>query len=69
VFNMGVAAFVAHGDDPWILEVAVVDGVKYYTVGKEFALLYLIPFLAFAVLGAGKTGIDAALRPSPTKSK
>jgi putative oxidoreductase len=50
-FAMGVAAFVAHGGDPWTME----SGAK----SKEPALLYLIPFLALVFTGAGRYSLDA----------
>lgn len=51
VINMAVAAFIVHGPDPWSK--------------KEFALLYLIPFAAVLLGGAGKFSIDGmVLRPS-----
>lgn len=45
---MFVAAFVQHGGDPW--------------AKKEFALLYLIPFLTLALTGAGGWSVDARWR-------
>jgi putative oxidoreductase len=61
-FAMGVAAFVAHGNDPWSMETAV----KAYFAkesetfsSKEPALLYLIPFLALVFTGAGRYSLDA----------
>ncbi|MEM8875023.1 MAG: DoxX family protein [Planctomycetota bacterium] len=62
VGNMAVAAFLAHADDPLLLKPTRIDGAGYYTAGKEFALLYLLPFVAFALLGAGKTGVDMFIR-------
>ncbi len=47
-FNMGVAAFVRHGKDPWYGD----------PPSKEFALLYFAPFLALALTGAGRFSID-----------
>ena len=47
VFTMLVAAFMVHGDDPF--------------KKKEFALVYLAPFLALMFTGAGRVSIDAAL--------
>ena len=58
VFNMGVAAYVAHGPDPYV--------AKPGDPSKEAAMLYLIPFLAFAVIGAGRTGLDTVLRRALT---
>ena len=45
-FTMVVAAFVVHGDDP--------------LKKKEFALIYLAPFLALVFTGAGRASLDAA---------
>ena len=47
-FAMGVAAFVAHGDDPF--------------VRKEKALLYLCGYLAVLLSGPGRYALDARLR-------
>ena len=44
-FTMGVAVSMVHANDPW--------------GKKEFALLYLIPFLVLAFTGAGKYSLDA----------
>jgi putative oxidoreductase len=64
VIEMAVAAFVAHGADPWSME----TGYMRYMAGeaetwfaKEPALLYLIPFLALVFTGAGKLAVDAWL--------
>jgi putative oxidoreductase len=56
VFAMGVAAFVVHGADPWSMETAARLGSP---ASKEPALLYLIPFLALALTGAGRYSLDA----------
>ena len=47
IITMLVAAFVVHGDDPW--------------QKKEFALLYLIPFVVLAFTGPGRYSLDALL--------
>lgn len=64
VIGMAVAAFVAHGGDPWTMGA----GYELFTAGeaeswasKEPALLYLIPFLALVFTGAGKASIDALI--------
>jgi len=44
MFTMLVAAFIAHGDDPWRK--------------KEFPLLYFFIFLAIFFMGTGKYSID-----------
>lgn len=66
VFAMAVAAFVAHGNDPWTME----QGAKLFMTGaakswasKEPALLFLIPFLALVFTGAGKLSIDGLIWP------
>lgn len=64
-FNMGVAAFVAHGPHPWIVAPTMVGDTMYFSVGKEFAMLYLLPFMLFAVIGAGHLSLDAFLRGKP----
>ena len=51
VFGMGVAAFVAHANDPWTMQPS--------GASKEPAMLFLIPFLALIFTGAGKFSIDA----------
>lgn len=66
VIAMGVAAFVAHGADPWTME----QGFNLFfakktemPLSKEPALLYLIPFLTLAFTGPGKFSIDGFLWP------
>ncbi len=54
VINMFVAAFVIHGDDPWLRQ--------------EFAVLYLIPFFTLIFTGAGRFSIDAWVRKAVTRS-
>jgi putative oxidoreductase len=54
VFNMGVAAFVAHKDAPLFGP----------PPNKEYALLFLVVFLAFVFTGAGRYSIDRFLRKS-----
>jgi putative oxidoreductase len=56
-FNMAVAAFVAHGGDPLFM------GGK--GAAKEPALLYLIPFAALALTGAGRYSIDRFIAARP----
>ncbi len=48
VITMAVAAFIVHADDPW--------------QKKEFALIYLLPFLSLVFTGAGRYSLDALLR-------
>jgi putative oxidoreductase len=45
--TMFVAAFIIHSDDPW--------------QKKEFALLYLAPFLTLIFTGAGRFSLDAVI--------
>jgi putative oxidoreductase len=66
VVSMSVAAFAAHGGDPWTME----QGYKLFMSGqskswasKEPALLYLIPFLALIFTGAGKFSLDRLIWP------
>lgn len=47
IITMLVAAFIIHGDDPW--------------QKKEFALLYLTPFLVLVFSGAGRYSLDMML--------
>lgn len=54
VFNMGVAAFVAHKDAPFW---ASGSGPN-----KEFALLFFVGFAIFFFTGAGRFSLDALLR-------
>ena len=64
VIAMGVAAFVAHGGDPWTLEEAAglfMAGETKFPVSKEPALLYLFPFLALVFTGAGRFSVDAMI--------
>jgi putative oxidoreductase len=53
VFNMTVAAFGTHLRDPIVSQAGR---------SKEAALLYLLPFLLFAVIGAGRFSADAMIR-------
>jgi putative oxidoreductase len=62
---MAVAAFVAHASDPWTMG----EGYRRFMAkeaeswsSKEPALLFLVPFLALALTGAGRFSVDAWLR-------
>ena len=55
VFTMGVAAFVAHANDPWFM--AQANGGR----AKEMAMLFMFPCLLFMTIGAGKVSADALL--------
>lgn len=64
VMAMGVAAFVAHGGDPWTMG----EGARLFMekqapswASKEPALLFLIPYLTLALTGAGRFSVDALL--------
>lgn len=54
VGNMAVAAFIAHASDPLFIK----DG----SPSKEFALLFLLPFLMLAFTGGGRYSVDRLLR-------
>lgn len=65
VFAMGVAAFVAHGSDPWTMSAAAeafFKGESESWASKEPALLFLIPFLALLFTGPGRISFDALIR-------
>ncbi len=62
VIGMAVAAFVAHGSNPWTMG----EGARLFLSGeakswasKEPALLFLIPFLALIFTGPGGFSMDA----------
>ena len=72
VIGMAVAAFVAHGGDPWTMG----GGAKLFMAGasqswasKEPALLFLFSFLALAFTGAGRYSVDALWRRRKEKSE
>ena len=61
VVSMAVAAFVAHGGDPWTLGRAFelfAAGETEFPASKEPALLYLLPFLSLVFTGAGAYSLD-----------
>src|SRR4029453_19208775 len=61
VISMGVAAFVAHANDPWSSETAAMaffGGQSKTWFSKEPALIFLIIFLALAFTGAGALSLD-----------
>ena len=65
VVAMAVAAFVAHGGDPWTME----EAARRYFAGeadawssRQPALMFLIPFLALIFTGAGRFSIDGLIR-------
>jgi putative oxidoreductase len=59
VFAMLVAAFVAHGSDPW----TIAGGREAGTGSKQLALMYMVPFLALIFTGAGKLSVDGLIWP------
>lgn len=64
VFAMGVAAFVAHGADPWTMSEAAqafFAGESESWASKEPALMFLAGFLALALTGPGLLSIDALI--------
>lgn len=66
VISMAVAAFVAHGSDPWTMErgyMLFMSGQSKSWASKEPALLYLIPFLALIFTGAGRLSLDGWIWP------
>lgn len=61
VVAMAVAAFVAHGGDPWTMEggyFLFTSGASESWASKEPALLFLVPFLALVFTGAGRFSVD-----------
>lgn len=65
VLGMAVAAFVAHGGDPWTAGGGAqlfMSGASQSWASKEPALLFLIAFLALAFTGAGRFSVDALVR-------
>lgn len=64
VITMGVAAFVAHGTDPWTMTEAAMrfmSGASQSWASKQPALSFLFVFLALVFTGAGKFSIDALI--------
>lgn len=62
VIAMGVAAFVAHGSDPWTMQAAAMaffSGASKSWASKQPALMFLAVFLALIFTGAGQYSIDA----------
>lgn len=65
IFAMAVAAFLAHGADPWTAG----EAARLYRAGeasgwgsKQPALMFLIPFLALTFTGPGRLSLDAIIR-------
>ncbi len=64
IFAMGVAAFVAHGADPWTMSEAATRffaGESESWASKEPALMFLAGFLALALTGPGLLSIDTGV--------
>lgn len=54
--TMIVAAFIIHSNDPWFAANASGGG------SKEMAVLFMLGFIAIALLGGGKYSLDQYLR-------
>ncbi|MGH9458254.1 MAG: DoxX family protein [Thermoanaerobaculia bacterium] len=72
VIAMGVAAFVAHGGDPWTAG----GGASLFFAGesqswasKEPALVFLLVFLSLAFTGAGRFSLDALIARARAKRR
>lgn len=64
VITMAVAAFVAHGADPWTMTEAAMrffSGASKSWASKQPALTFLFVFLALVFTGAGKYSLDALI--------
>lgn len=64
IVTMAVAAFVAHGSDPWTMQAAAeafFSGASKSWASKEPALMFLVPFLALVFTGAGEYSLDALI--------
>jgi putative oxidoreductase len=64
VVAMGVAALIAHGNDPWTMGTAAqlfMAGETKSWSSKEPAFLYLIPFLALIFTGPGRFSLDGLI--------
>jgi putative oxidoreductase len=66
IIAMGVAAFVAHGNDPWTAG----EGARLYREGlaqhwgsKQPALMFLSAYVALLLTGPGRMAVDALLWP------
>jgi len=65
IITMGVAAFVAHGSDPWTMERAAMLFMAKQSeswASKQPALMFLITFLALMFTGAGRFSVDELIR-------
>lgn len=64
VITMAVAAFVAHGADPWTMTEAAMrffSGASKSWASKQPALTFLFVFLALVFTGAGRFSLDALI--------
>jgi putative oxidoreductase len=64
VITMAVAAFVAHGADPWTMTEAAMrffSGASPSWASKQPALTFLFVFLALVFTGAGRFSLDALI--------
>lgn len=64
VIAMAVAAFVAHGGDPWTMGRGAelfFSGAAESWASKEPALLFLVAFLTLIFTGAGRYSLDALI--------
>ena len=64
VFAMCVAAFVAHGNDPWTMGKAAelfFSGASKSWASKQPALMFASVFLALIFTGAGRYSVDGLL--------
>jgi putative oxidoreductase len=71
-FAMGVAAFWAHGADPWTMGRAAelyAAGEAEHAGSKQPALMYMTVFLALIFTGPGRLSVDAILWPKLRRSK
>ena len=65
VINMGVAAFTAHGSDPWTSSEAArafMSGESESWASKQPALMFLIPAFALIFTGPGRFSLDEVIR-------
>ncbi|MCR4315340.1 MAG: DoxX family protein [Planctomycetes bacterium] len=66
VFSMGVAAFVAHANDPWDMTSAAMAffaGESKSWASKEPALIFFFVFLGLMFTGAGRLSLDHYVCP------
>lgn len=64
IITMAVAAFIAHGNDPWTMGEAArlfMAGEAKHWGSKEPALLFLSAFLALMLTGPGRFSFDALI--------